>query len=99
MIFTPKMACHCDACFDRSNGWYVGANEQRFFGRWLTIIFTLAMQCGKFTASGPWVQEAGGKGGTGPPSFLDWGGAQGAPRNGSSTCRSLININHMMDYL
>ena len=22
------------------------------------------------------------------------GGAQGAPRNGTSTCRSLININH-----
>ena len=36
-----------------------------------------------------WVQGGGGGG-----SFLDWG-AQGAPRNGTNTCRSLININHM----
>ena len=33
----------------------------------------------------------GGKGGTAPP--VSWTGeAQGAPRNGTSTCRSLINI-------
>ena len=41
------------------------------------------------------MQEAGGGGGGGhgghrPPSFLDWGGAQGAPRNCTSTYRSLI---------
>ena len=40
----------------------------------------------------------GGKGGSAPPVFWT-GGAQGAPRNGTSTCRSLINIINHMDYL
>ena len=56
----------------------------------------------------PWVQEAmgggGGGGGKGEhrplPSFLDWGGT-GGTKKWYSTCRSLININHInhADYL
>ena len=37
------------------------------------------------------MQEAGGQGGHRPPPPVLWtGGAQGAPRNGTGTCRSLI---------
>ena len=80
---------------ERSEGHHMLMSCTRSYGNFITTSFKKIWRAGKYPRpqlklipDSTWVQEAGGGGGGGGGAR----GAQGAPRNGTNTCRSLITL-------